>query len=131
MIPSIKNAVGGQNSAKNTNLDLLSDGPHPSNFSQVRPQRDFQSNGLHPKKVSQVAQDAQKDLPRIVAISSNRINHSRGKSVDSNQSDGDGYDSFIRIFQTFQSLTVSKKELSAHKTTFSKPKTYQSEGGAF
>ena len=32
--PSIKIAVGGQNSAKNTNLELRSDGPHPSNFSQ-------------------------------------------------------------------------------------------------
>ena len=32
--PSIKNPVGGQNSAKNTNLELRSDGPHPSNFSQ-------------------------------------------------------------------------------------------------
>ena len=61
VIPSIKNAVGSQTSARNTNLDLRTHGPHPSNFSKVRPQRDFRSNGLHPEKVSQAAQDAQKD----------------------------------------------------------------------
>ena len=59
VIPSIKNAVVGQNSAIKKNKF----GPHPSNFSQVRPQRDFRSNGLHPEKDSQVGQDAQKDFP--------------------------------------------------------------------
>ena len=93
VVPSIKNAVGGQNSARNTNLDLLSDGPLPCNFSQVHPQRDFQSNGLHSENASQVAQDAQKDFPRLVAMSSNRINHHRENSADSNQSDEEnGYD---------------------------------------
>ena len=81
-LPSIKNAVGNY-SAKNTNLFLRSDGPHPSNSSQVHPQRDFRSNGLHPEKVSQVAQDAQKDFPRLVAMSSNRMNYRTESSVDS------------------------------------------------
>ena len=93
MIPSIKNAIEGQSSAKTTNLGLRSDGPHPSNFSQVLPQRDLRSNGLHPEKVSQVTRDAQKDFPRLVAMSSNRIHHCRENSVDSSQSDeDDGYD---------------------------------------
>ena len=92
MLPSIKIAVGGQNSAKNTNLDLRSDGLHPSNFSQVRPQRDLRSNGPHPENVGQPAQDAQKDFPRLLTTSSNRINHRRDNSVDSNESDDDGYD---------------------------------------
>ena len=101
MIPSIKNAVGSQNSAKHTNLDNRSDGPYPSNFSQVRPLRDFRSNGLHPEKVSPVAQNAQKDFPRLVAMSSNRINHCRGDSVDFNQSDDDGYHSLDIPFSKF------------------------------
>ena len=72
VIPSIENAIGGQNPAKNTN---------------------FRSNGLHPEKVSQAAHDAQKDFPRLVAMSSNRIDRCRKNSVDSSQSDEDGYDS--------------------------------------
>ena len=75
MLSSIRKAVGGPTSAKIANLDLQSDGSHPSNNSQVRPQRDLRSNGLHPEKVSQMAQDAQKDFPRFVATSSNQINH--------------------------------------------------------
>ena len=67
-------------------MDLRSDGPHPSNFSQVHPQRDFRSNRLHPEKVSQVAQDAQKHFPKLVAMSSNQINHLRENSVGSYQS---------------------------------------------
>ena len=92
MIPSIKTAIGSQNSALNTNLDLRSDGPPPSNFSEIRTRRDFRSNGMHPEKVSQMARDAQKDFHRLVAMSSDQINHRRENSVDSNQSDDDGYD---------------------------------------
>ena len=81
--PSIKNVIGGQNSTNSTNLDLRSEGPHPSNFSQVRTQTDFRSNVPHLEKASQVAQDAQKDFPRLVAMRSIRLNHSRETSVDS------------------------------------------------
>ena len=87
VIPSFKNAIGSQNG---------SDGPHPSNFNQIRPQRDFQSNGLHHEKVNQVAQDARKDLPRLVAMRSNQTNHRRENFVDSNQTDDDGYDMVTR-----------------------------------
>ena len=47
VIPSIKNAMGRKNSAIYiyTNLDLRSDGPHPSNFSKMRAQSNFRSNG--------------------------------------------------------------------------------------
>ena len=41
-----------------------------------------------------MAQDAQKGFPKLVAMSSNQINHRRENSVDSNQSDDDGYDIF-------------------------------------
>ena len=87
VIPGIKNAIECQNSDKTTNLDLRSNGPHPSNFGQVRTQRDLRSNGLHPEKIIQVAQDAQKDFPRLVAMSSNRIHRCRENSTDSNQND--------------------------------------------
>ena len=90
VLPSIINAVKSQYSAENANLDLRSDGLHPSSFSQVHPQRDVQSNGLHPEIFSQAAQDAQKDFPKLVATSSNLIG---GNSVNSNLSDDeDGYD---------------------------------------
>ena len=96
VLPSIKNGVKIQNSAESANLDLRSDGPHPSNSSQVRPQRDLQSNGLQPEIVSQVAEDVQNDLPRLVTMKGNRIYHCRENSIDSNQSDGDdGYDTHI------------------------------------
>ena len=47
VIPSIQNAIEGQNSAKITVLDLRLDEPHPSNFGQVRTQRDLRLKGLH------------------------------------------------------------------------------------
>ena len=93
VLPSIKNAVKIENSVKSTNLDLRSDGPHPSNSSQARPQVDLQSNGLQPESVSQVAEDVQNDFPRLVTMKGNRKYHCRENSIDSNQSDDyDGYD---------------------------------------
>ena len=68
VIPSIKNAMGDQKSAKKSNLDFQSDGPHPSNFSKIRAQKDFRSNGPHPENVSQAAQGAQEDFPRLSKI---------------------------------------------------------------
>ena len=75
VLPSITNAVEIKNSTKNTNLDLRSDGPHPSKFSQGRYQRDFRSNRLQSENGSQAAQDAQKDFPSLGATNSNRTNH--------------------------------------------------------
>ena len=83
VLPSIKNAVKTQNSAKNTNLDLRSEGLHPGNSSQVHPQKDLQSNRLHPEKVSHGAEDVHNDFPRLVTMSSDRINHCRENSLDS------------------------------------------------
>ena len=50
LLPGVKNAVKTQSSAKNTTLDLRSDGQHPSNFSQVHSQKDLQSNRLPRKR---------------------------------------------------------------------------------
>ena len=52
VLPSIKNALEIKNPAKNTILDIRSDRPHPSIFSQVRPQRDLRSCGPHSENVS-------------------------------------------------------------------------------
>ena len=94
VLPGIKNAVKSQSSAKNTNLGLRTNGPHPSNFSQVHPQKDLESNRLHPENVSYVAGDAQNDFPRLVTLRSDRISHCRENSVESNESyDENGYDS--------------------------------------
>ena len=112
VIPSIRNALESQNSTEDTNLDLRSDGPHPSTFSHVRPQRNLRSDGPHPSTFSHVrpqrdlrsdgphqqttgkaSQDVKKDFPRSVAMSSNQIIHQSENSVDSYQSDDEnGYD---------------------------------------
>ena len=102
-------------------MDLRSDGLHPNTFSHIQPQRDSRSNGLHPENVSQAAQDAQKDFPRLVAKSSNRKNHCRENSVNSNHSDDeDGYDnisfiifkySVLGLFHSFfKSVLFSRNE---------------------
>ena len=102
VLPSIKNAVKNRNLAKNTNLDLRSDGLYPGNFSQVRPQKNLQSNRLHPENVSHMAEDVQNDFPRLVTMRSDRINHCRENSVDSHHSDVEnGYD-------TYRSQNLSK-----------------------
>ena len=93
MIPSIRNALESQNSTEITNLDLRSDGQHPSTFNQIRPQRDLRSVGLHRQFAGKASQDAKKDFPRLVAMSSNQLNHQRENSVDSYRSDDEnGYD---------------------------------------
>ena len=95
VLPSIKNAVGGLNSTKNTNLDLRSDGLHPSIFSQVRPQGDLRSNGQYQGNASEAAQNTKKDFPRLAAMSSNRLNHHKENLTDLNQSnDDEDYDSY-------------------------------------
>ena len=73
-------------------MDLRSDGLHPSNFSQVRPQKNVQSNRQHSENVIHVVEDAQNDFPRLSTMRSDRVNHCREHSLDSNQSDDDGYD---------------------------------------
>ena len=93
VIPSIRNALESQKLTENTNLDLRSDGPHPNTFSQVRPQRDLRSDGPHQQIAGKASQDAKKDFPRLVALSSNQKNHKRENSVESYQSDDEnGYD---------------------------------------
>ena len=63
VIPSIKNALKSQNSTENTNLDFRSDEPHPSTFSQERPQRDLRSDGPHQQIAGKTSQDAKQDFP--------------------------------------------------------------------
>ena len=93
VVSGIKNAVKTQSFAKNTNLNLRSDGPHPSNFSHVHPQKDLQSNRLHPENVNYVVGDAQDDFSRPVTLRSDRINHCRKNSRKSHESDDEnGYD---------------------------------------
>ena len=97
VLPSIKNALETKNSAKNANLDLRSDGPHSSKFSQERAQRDLRSYGRHPENPCQRSQDAQNDFPRLVTTNNSRTNHCRRNSMDSNNNDEDyGYDSNLK-----------------------------------
>ena len=75
VLPSIKNAVGWQNLAKNASLD------------------DFRSDGRHPENTSKPVQNTQNEFPRLVSVKSNQINHCRENSEDSQRSDDEyGYD---------------------------------------
>ena len=93
VIPSIRKALEIQNSTKNSNSDLRSDGPHQSTFGQIRPQRDLRSVGPRQQIAGKASQDAKKDSPRLVTMGSTQINHQRENSVDSCGSyDENGYD---------------------------------------
>ena len=96
VLPSIKNAVKSQNLTKNTNLDLRSDGPHPSNSSQGWSQKDLRSNRPHRENAINTAVEVQNEFPRLFKARSDQINHYRENSVDSHHSDDeDGYDTHL------------------------------------
>ena len=93
VLPSIKNAVRRQNSAKNTSLDLRSDGLHEDTAAPGNSQKDLRSNGLYPENTSKSYQDAQNEFPRLISIKNNQTNHRRENSGDSQVSDDEyGYD---------------------------------------
>ena len=93
VLPSIKNAVKRQNSAKNTNLDLRSDGLHEDTAAPENSQKDLRSNRLHPENISKSYQEAQNEFPRLISIKNNQANHRRENSDDSQGSDDEyGYD---------------------------------------
>ena len=93
VLPSIKNAVRRQNSAKNTSLDLRSDGLHEDTAAPGNSQKDLRSNRLHPENTSKSYQDAQNEFPRLISIKNNQTNHRRENSGDSQVSDDEyGYD---------------------------------------
>ena len=71
VLPSIKNAVRRQNSAKNTNLDLRSDGLHQDTAAPENSQKDLRSNRLHPENINKSYQDAQNEFPRLISIKNN------------------------------------------------------------
>ena len=75
VLPSIQNAVRGQNSAKNTSLDLRSDGLHQENTVHGNSQKDLRSNRLHPENANKSSQDAQNEFPRLISIESNQKIH--------------------------------------------------------
>ena len=87
VLPSIENAVRRQNSAKNTSVDLRSDGLHQDNAAPENSQKDLRSNRLHPENVNKSAQNVQKEFPRLISNKSNQTNHCRENSLDSQQSD--------------------------------------------
>ena len=93
VLPSNKNAVRRQNSAKNTSLDLRSDGLHEDTAAPGNSQKDLRSNRLHPENTSKSYQDAQNEFPRLISIKNNQTNHRRENSGDSQVSDDEyGYD---------------------------------------
>ena len=102
VLPSIKNAVRRQNSAKNTSLDLRSDGLHEDTAAPGNSQKDIRSNRLHPENTSKSYQDAQNEFPRLISVKKNQTNHRRENSGDSQVSDDEnGYDSIFSVFIIF------------------------------
>ena len=93
VLPSIKNAVRRQNSARTTSLDLRSDGLHDDTAAPGNSQKDLRLNRLHPENTNKTYQDAQNEFPRLISIKNNQTNHRRENSGDSQVSDDDyGYD---------------------------------------
>ena len=121
VLPSIKNAVKGQNSAKNTNLDLRSDGLHEDTAAPENSQKDLRSNRLHPENINKSYQDAQNEFPRLISIKNNQTHHHKENSVDSQVSDDEyGYDNlFYRSFTIDTSLArYLKKTLFTSRFQF-------------
>ena len=110
VLPSIKNAVKRQNSAKNTNLDLRSDGLHEDTAAPENSQKDLRLTRLHPKNINKSYQVAQKEFPRLISIKNNQTHHRRENSVDSQESDDEyGYDkgficSLVIVWTAFLTL---------------------------
>ena len=108
VLPSIKNAVRRQNSAKNTSLDLRSDGLHEDTAAPGKSQKDLRSNGLHPENTSKSYQDAQNEFPRLISIKNNQTNHRRENSGDSQVSDDEyGYDTRISTIFLKHHFTIN------------------------
>ena len=95
VLPSIKNVVRRQNSAKNTNLDLRSDGLHQDTAAPENSQKDLQSSRLHPENTYKSYQDAQNEFQRLISTKGNQTNLRKENSVDSQERDDEyGYDSW-------------------------------------
>ena len=67
---------------------------------------DPRSDRLHPSKNGQMAQESQKHFRKLISTSSNRNNHWRENSVDSDQSD-DGYDNDRQPYNLGSHFTLS------------------------
>ena len=121
-LPSIKNAVSRQNSTKNANLDLRSDGLYHSNAVQENSQKDLRSNRLHPENTSNSAQNAQNEFPRLVSIKSSQINHCRENSEDSQRSDDEyGYDTWRDVLNSVLQLpSISTKSVASRFSCISR-----------
>ena len=87
ILPSIRSVVESQNSAENLNLDLRSDGPHLSTYSESRPRWDLRSDGRHQEKVDKAAHNTRKGFPRLITTQNSHSIHHREDHEDSDQSD--------------------------------------------
>ena len=75
--------------------DFWSDGLHSSKIRQLAQKCDHRSERPLLGKVSQTFQEPQNNFPRLITTSSNQNNSCQEDSVDSNQSDDEGYDKNI------------------------------------
>ena len=99
ILPSIENAVASNEATENTKRDFRSDGRHPSTAGETTQKLDSQSDRLYESRFNQQTHCFKEIFPRLIATSSNHINHHRDSSVDSD-SNGEGYDtSIVRILQ--------------------------------
>ena len=114
ILPSIENVITSNREAKNTKLDLRSDGRHPDGNIQMTQNSDFDSHGRHKNKFSQQVQDSRENFPKLTATSSNQNNRRRENLVEFEQSDDDGYDISELQYQTYQILIGLSTRIVTH-----------------
>ena len=99
ILPSIENLITSRRETKNTRWDLRSDGRHPDRNIQMTQNSDLESHGRHKSKFGQQVQDSSENFPKLIATSSNQNNHCRENPLEFEQSDDDGYDTRLSLFQ--------------------------------
>ena len=93
VLPSIEIAIRPTKTTLNTKWDLRSDGRHQSELAQATQKHDLRPVEMHLSKISrQNGPRASESFPSLITTSSNRNNHCRAKSMNSVQSDEEGYD---------------------------------------
>ena len=95
ILPSIENVITNNREAKNAKWDLRSDGQHPDRNTQITQNSELESHGRHKSKFCQQVQDPGENFPRSTATSSNQNNNRREHPIEFDQSDDEGYDTFL------------------------------------
>ena len=106
ILPSIENVIANKRETKNAKWDLRADGRHPDRNIQMTQISDLESHGRHKSKFCQQVQDSGKNFPKLIATSSNQNNHCRENPLDFEQSDDEGYDTWIEEWVIMRPIKI-------------------------